>query len=187
MSGKPLTRLRNQSADYKVTVFFKELQGQIEKWFKDGSLAAQGCELDGDIQISNYNPMEKFLICNFVEPVNEGDEEEGSSYRYRMIFMVRIDQMKPTEAQGAQAQAPVQGEAPVAETPTEGKSLEIDKILLKIHQFDEENKEKGELVEEVAVEDIKEDFIIDKLGQLKDKSDDKNVDENDLKDNIYTK
>ena len=42
------------------------------------------------------------------------------------------------------------------------------------------------MVEEVAVEDIKEDFIIDKLGQLKDKSDDKEVDSNDLKDEIYT-
>jgi len=171
-----------ESADYKVTVFFKELQAQIEKWFTDGSLAAQGCEIDGDIQISNYNPMEKFLICNFVEPVQENEEAEGSAFRYRMIFMVRLDQMKGSDAQ---AQQSAQG-APV-ETPAEGKSLEINKILLKIHQFDEENIEKGELVEEVSVEDIKEDFIIDKLGQLKDKSDDKDIDSNDLKDNIYTK
>ena len=172
-----------ESADYKVSVFFKELKSQIEKWFSEGSLAAQGCEIDGDIQISNYNPMEKFLICNFVEPVTPGEEEEGSSFRYRMIFMVRLDQMKGTESQ-PQAQ-PAQGVTPV-ETPTEGKNLEINKVLLKIHQFDEENKEKGELVEEVDVEDIKEDFIIDKLGQLKDKSDDKGTDKNDLKDNIYT-
>ena len=41
-------------------------------------------------------------------------------------------------------------------------------------------------IEQVDVEDIKEDFIIDKIGQLKDKSDDEGVDENDLKDNIYT-
>ncbi len=34
---------------------------------------------------------------------------------------------------------------------------------------------------------LKEDFIIDKIGQLKDKSDDKGTDKNDLKDNIYTK
>jgi len=174
-----------ESADYKITVFFKELQSQIEKWFTEGSLAAQGCELDGDIQISNYNPMEKFLICNFVEPVTPGDEEEGSSYRYRVIFMIRLDEMKgaDAQAQGAQgAQA-----TPPAEPAAEGKQLDINKILLKIHQFDENNKEKGELVEEVAVEDIKEDFMIDKLGQLKDKSDDKGVDKNDLKDNIYTK
>ena len=168
-----------ESADYKITVFFKELEAQIKKWFDDGSLAAQGCELDGDIQISNYNPMEKFLIFNFVEPVQPGEEEEGSSFRYRVIFMIRLDQMK------GDAQGQAQGE-PV-ETPTEGKSLEINKILLKIHQFDEENKEKGELVEEVKVEDIKEDFMIDKLGQLKDKSDDNGTDQNDLKDNIYTK
>ena len=174
-----------ESADYKVSVFFKELKSQIEKWFSEGSLAAQGCEIDGDIEISNYNPMEKFLICNFIEPVTPGEEEEGSSFRYRMVFMVRLDQMKGTEAQ-PQAQQPAQGEAPVVETPTEGKNLEINKVLLKIHQFDEENKEKGEIVEEVSVEDIKEDFIIDKLGQLKDKSDDQGTDKNDLKDNIYT-
>lgn len=174
-----------ESADYKISVFFKELQGQIERWFSEGSLAAQGCEIDGDIQISNYNPMEKFLICNFVEPVTEGDEEEGSSYRYRMVFMVRIDQMKGDDAQGAQG-TQAQGAAPI-ETPAEGKSLEINKVLLKIHQFDETNKEKGELVEEVEVDDIKEDFIIDKIGQLKDKSDDNGTDKNDLKDNIYTK
>ena len=179
-----------ESADYKISVFFKELQAQIEKWFTDGSLAAQGCELDGDIQISNYNPMEKFLICNFVEPIQDGEEEEGSSFRYRIIFMIRLDQMKGTDAaQGAQGAqpAPAQGEAAPVETPAEGKSLEINKILLKIHQFDENNKEKSELVEEVAVEDIKEDFLIDKLGQLKDKSVDKGIDKNDLKDNIYTK
>ena len=173
-----------ESADYKISVFFKELQSQIEKWFTDGSLAAQGCELDGDIQISNYNPMEKFLTVNFVESVQEGEEEEGSSFRYRMIFMIRLDQMKGTEP--AQGQGQPQGEAPPVETPAEGKALDINKILLKIHQFDEENAEKGELVEEIDVEDIKEDFIIDKLGQLKDKSDDKGTDKNDLKDNIYT-
>ena len=170
-----------ESADYKVSVFFKELKSQIDKWFSEGSLAAQGCELDGDIEISNYNPMEKFMIVNFVEPITEGDEEEGSSFKYRMIFMIRLDQMKGV-AQGAQAQA-----APPVETPAEGKSLEINKILLKIHQFDESMEEKGELVEEIAVEDIKEDFIIDKIGQLKDKSDDEGIDKNDLKDNIYTK
>lgn len=175
-----------ESADYKISVFFKELQSQIEKWFSEGSLAAQGCELDGNIQISNYNPMEKFLICNFIEPITETDieNEEASAYRYRMIFMIRLDQMKGTEnAQPAPAEG---GEAAAPETPVEGKALEINKILLKIHQFDEENKEKGELVEEIDVEDIKEDFIIDKLGQLKDKSDDQGTDQNDLKDDIYT-
>ena len=179
-----------ESADYKIGAFFKELEAQIKKWFETGSLSAQGCELDGDIQISNYNPMEKFLICNFVEPVQEGEEEDGSAFRYRMIFMVRLDQMKGAEsqAQGAQAQMGAQPGAQGGESaPPEQKNLEINKVLLKIHQFDEENVEKGELVEEVKVEDIKEDFIIDKLGQLKDKSDDEGTDENDLKDDIYTK
>jgi len=172
-----------ESADYKVSVFFKELKSQIDKWFSEGSLAAQGCELDGEIEISNYNPMEKFLIVNFVEPITEGEEEEGSSYKYRMIFMIRLDQMKGD----AQGQTQAQGQQAPVETPAEGKSLEINKILLKIHQFDETMEEKGELVEEVSVEDIKEDFIIDKIGQLKDKSDDEGIDKNDLKDNIYTK
>lgn len=161
-----------ESADYKINTFFKELQAQIEKWFESGSLAAQGCELDGDIQISNYNPMEKFLIMNFVESVQPG-EAEGSYYRYRVIFMIRLDQIKGAED--------AQGEG----TAESKLSLDINKILLKIHQFDEENKELGELVEEIDVEDIKEDFLIDKLGQLKDKSDD--IGDNDLKDNIYIK
>ena len=147
-----------ESADYKISVFFKELQSQIEKWFEGGSLAAQGCEIDGNIQISNYNPMEKFLIFNFVEPVQPGEEEEGSSYRYRVIFMIRLDEMQPAEVQETPQ---AQGDEPT--NTTEGKSLEISKILLKIHQFDEENKPKGELVEEIDVEDIKEDFIIDKI------------------------
>jgi len=173
-----------ESADYKISVFFKELKSQIEKWFIDGSLAAQGCELDGNIQISNYNPMEKFLIANFIEP-SEEKVEENSLFRYRMIFMIRLDQMKGNNEAPAQS-SQEGGEAPV-ETPVEGKALEINKILLKIHQFDEENNEKGELVEEIDVEDIKEDFIIDKLGQLKDKSENENPEETDLKDNVYKK
>ena len=48
-----------ESADYKISVFFKELESQVEKWFSEGSLGAQGNELT-DINISNYNPMEKF-------------------------------------------------------------------------------------------------------------------------------
>lgn len=174
-----------ESADYKISVFFKELKSQIEKWFTDGSLAAQGCELDGEIEISIYNPMEKFLIFNFVEPSGEETEEseENAIFKYRVIFMIRLDQMKGSEDN----QPAMQGEAPV-ETPVEGKALDINKILLKIHQFDEEYDEKGELVEEIDVTDIKEDFLIDKLGQLKDKSENEGeVDDNDLKDNIYVK
>lgn len=163
-----------ESADYKISVFFKELESQVEKWFADGSLAAQGCQLDGDIQISNYNPMEKFLIFNFTEP----EEKDNQIYKYRVIFMIRLDQMKGSETT-------TEGEPT---NPVEGKSLDINKILLKIHQFDEDNKEMGELVEEVDVTDIKEDFIIDKLGQLKDKSEsEEETQGEDLKDNIYVK
>jgi hypothetical protein len=57
----------------------------------------------------------------------------------------------------------------------------------RLHQFNEENIEKGELVEEVNVDEIKENFIIDKLGQLKDKSETPSEDETDLKDDIYVK
>jgi len=176
-----------ESGDYKISVFFKELSAQIEKWFTQGSLGAQGCELDGEIQISNYNPMEKFLIFNFVEPVEpvqDANGEGNSSFRYRVIFMIRLDQMKGDE-QSTQGEPAQGGQAAPVETPTEGKKLEINKVLLKIHQFDEENKERAELVEEVKVEDIKEDFIIDKIGQLKDKSDKNGVDKNDLKDDIH--
>ena len=178
-----------ESADYKISVFFKELQAQIEKWFSNGSLAAQGCELDGNIQISNYNPMEKFLIFNFVEPIQPGEdeEEEGTSYRYRVVFMLRLDQMQGDESQAQSQPQQQEGGGNVPEITSEGKNLEINKALLKIHQFDEENKEKGELVEEIDIEDIKEDFIIDKIGQLKDKSGDEDIDSNDLKDNIHTK
>ena len=150
-----------ESADYKVTTFFKELRSQIETWFEKGSLAAQGCDLDGEIQISNYNPMEKFLIVNFVESVLEGEEEDGSSLRYRMIFMIRLNEME--------SENNIQEEGEMS--PEGQKNLEINKVLLKIYQFSEDNVEKGELVEEVDVEYIKEDFIIDKIGQLKDKSD----------------
>ena len=187
-----------ESMDYKVSVFFKELKAQIIKWFDEGSLAAQGCELDGEIQINNYNPMEKFLTCNFVESIVEGEEEENSLYRYRMVFMVRLDQMKGDEGgddtvdyeevpqeQQEEPQEETQEETQIGESVDNG--LDINKVLLKIHQFDENNNEKGELVEEVDVEDIKEDFIIDKLGQLKDKSDDEGVDDINLKDDIYVK
>ena len=172
-----------ESADYKITVFFKELKSQIDRWFTEGSLAAQGCALDGQIDISSSNPMEKFLIFNFTEPIeetkNKDEDEESSCFRYRVIFMIRLDEMKGTDNSQSQGAATI-------ETPAEGKSLEINKILLKIHQFNDDMEEKGELVEEVDVEDIKEDFIIDKIGQLKDKSDDKGIDKNDLKDNIHT-
>jgi len=177
-----------ESADYKISVFFKELRSQIEKWFSEGSLAAQGCDLDGEIQITNYNPMEKFLIANFLEPIVTGEDEEHEEdetyHRYRMTFMIRIDQMKGGSGEEEQQ---MQDEE-TGEEPVEGDSLEINKILLKIHQFSENNDEMGELMEEVDVEDIKEDFIIDKIGQLKSKSEGEgDVDDNDLKDNIFTK
>lgn len=168
-----------ESSDYKISAFFKELKSQIETWFEKGSLAAQGCDLDGEIQISNYNPMEKFLLFNFMEPINEGEDfenEDSVAYRYRVLFLVRIDQMTGDQSQDA----PVQGE------PAPTGKLDINKVLLKIHQFDDDNNEKGELVEEIDVTDIKEDFLIDKISQLKGKSDDDDVDGNDLKDDIYT-
>jgi len=172
-----------ESADYKISVFFKELKSQIERWFNEGSLAAQGCEVDGEMEIVNYNPMEKFLIVNFTEPISDDDSEvEGQFFRYRMTFMVRLDEMSGEE--GEQDEFDEEGESPEVQSD----KSDISKILLKIHQFDEENNEKGELVEEIYVEDIKEDFIIDKVGQLKGKSEEgQEPDDNDLKDNIYIK
>jgi hypothetical protein len=168
-----------ESSDYKISVFFKELKAQIERWFTEGSLAAQGCELDGEIDITNSNPMEKFLIFNFTE--QDEDDKEETFFRYRVTFMVRLDEMEGDEdvqdAQNSQEETP---------TP-ENKSFDVNKVLLKIHQFDEENNEKGELVEDVNVDDIKENFIIDKLGQLKDKSETPSEEETDLKDDIYVK
>lgn len=173
-----------ESADYKISVFFKELESQIKKWFTDGSLAAQGCELDGDIEVSNINPMEKILIFRFIEPLGEEEQVQGEevnlSYIYRIIFMIRLDQMKQNIPED---QEDVVGSVGV---PVEGKDLEINKVLLKIHQFDENHIEKGELVEEVSIEDIKEDFIIDKIGELKDKSESSDT-ENDLEDKIRVK
>jgi hypothetical protein len=169
-----------ESADYKISVFFKELESQIKKWFTDGSLAAQGCELV-DIQVSNINPMEKLLIFKFTEPVAEEDNMENiESFWYRVIFMIRLDQMKNIQPE---QEEDVVGPAGI---PVEGKALDIDKVLLKIHQFDDDNVERSELVEEVAIDDRKEDFIIDKIGELKDKSE-KEPDEVDLKDNVHIK
>lgn len=143
-----------ESFDYKIMAFLKELKYQIIRWFGSGSFAAQGCELDGDIQLSNYNPMEKFLMFSFVE--SDDNESEGI-LKYRISFTVRIDKM------------------------SDGDSTEINKILLKIYQFGDEI---GELVEEIDITDIKEDFIIDRISQLKNKSDDDNGDD-DLENNLY--
>ena len=166
-----------ESADYKVSVFFKELKAQIMNWFDSGSLAAQGCELDGEIQITIYNPMEKFLIFNFTENLSEDESKDGNLFfRYRVVFLIRLDQMKGKENNSEHPDI----------IPAVGKNLDINKVLLKIHQFDFDNIEKGELVEEVDVEEIKEDFLIDKIGQLKDKSDNSDNDV-DFKDNIYVK
>lgn len=166
-----------ESSDYKISVFFKELKAQIERWFTEGSLAAQGCELDGEIDITNYNPMEKFLIFNFTEQ----NDDDDTFFRYRVTFMVRLDEME-----GDEEVQDTQNSQEETSTP-ENKSFDINKVLLKIHQFNEDNIEKGELVEEVNVEDIKENFIIDKLGQLKDKSETPSEEETDLKDDIYVK
>lgn len=166
-----------ESSDYKIIVFFKELKSQIEKWFTNGSLAAQGCTLDGDISISNYNPMEKFLIFNFVENITESEKLEDDDieyYRYRVIFMVKIDQMNGDDIQNNSGE-------------NNSNSPEINKVSLKIHQFDDDNNEKSELVEEIDITDIKEDFLIDKIGQLKDKSDEQDTDQSDFKDEIYIK
>jgi len=222
-----------ESVDNKILDEFEELKSQIIRWFTEGSLAAQGCELvkkgnsgdndeDYDFYISN-NPMTKILGFKFIE---KNDRLEPL-FEYRVTFTVKLGTMNqpaqeslkiikeaddPT-AQPAQGQAqpaaqpaaqgqaqpaaqPAQGQAQPAAQPAQGQPsaeapqespFEINKVFLKILQFDENYRKKGELLEEVDITEIKEDFLIDKLGQLKDKSDDTGVDKNDLKDDIYTK
>ena len=136
-----------ESADYLVSMFFKELETQIQKWFSEGSLGASGCKL---VQITNnkiMNPIQKSQIIEFISP----------EYYFQIIFIVRLDEFT--------------------------EDNEIDKVHLKIKRYiDSETQQlERELVEEIDVEDIKEDFIIDKISEL-----DKNEeDEVDLKDNVY--
>ena len=204
-----------ESVDNKILDEFEELKSQIIRWFTEGSLAAQGCELvkkggsgdddDYDFYISN-NPMTKILGFKFVEK----NDRQDPIFEYRVTFTIKLGTMnqpaqesvkiireadEPVPAQGqAQPAAQPQGQAQPAAQPAqdvpaqpESSPFEINKVFLKILQFDENYKKKGELLEEVDITEIKEDFLIDKLGQLKDKSDDVGVDQNDLKDNIYTK
>jgi len=216
-----------ESVDNKILDEFEELKSQIIRWFTEGSLAAQGCELikkgnsgdddeDYDFYISN-NPMTKILGFKFVEK----NDRQDPIFEYRVTFTVKLGTMnqpaqeslkiikeadepsaqtqpaaqaaqtQPAQAQTSQAQpaaqAPVQPGAEEATQDPDSSPFEINKVFLKILQFDENYRKKGELLEEVDITEIKEDFLIDKLGQLKDKSDDTGVDKNDLKDNIYTK
>lgn len=62
---------------------------------------------------------------------------------------------------------------------------EIGKVHLKIKRYtdNEEQKLERELVEVIDVEDVKEDFIIDKIAEI-DKTEEEEKDV-DLKDNIY--
>jgi len=194
-----------ESPDYKVSVFFKELEAQINNWFEDGSFGKQGNQL-GQIQTSlTINAMEKYLLFDFTSPENY----------YQVNFIVRLDDMQnDTQSQGtlgetgdqnpAQAPAQAQQQAPQAQAPPSQlpenlkwkifeedengtappvkKNVEVKKVLLKIKKYSDLEKQKlvKELVEEISVEDIKEDFLIEKIAQLEDEKKEK-----DLEDNIY--
>lgn len=139
-----------ESADYIISVFFKELEVQVQKWFNGGSLGASGCQL---VQITNsqiMNPMQKYQMVEFISPENY----------FQIIFIVRVDEF--------------------------GDDNEIGKVHLKIKRYSDNDVQKleRELVEEIDVEDIKEDFIIDKISEIDQTDDEKNGDV-DLKDNIY--
>lgn len=139
-----------ESADYIISVFFKELEVQVQKWFNGGSLGASGCRL---VQITNsqiMNPMQKYQMVEFISPENY----------FQIMFIVRVDEFDDDN--------------------------EIGKVHLKIKRYSDNDAQKleRELVEEIDVEDIKEDFIIDKISEIDQTEEEKNGDV-DLKDNIY--
>ena len=58
-----------ESADYIISVFFKELENQVKKWFSEGSLGASGCQI---VQISNQeimNPTQKYQMIVYLQQV----------------------------------------------------------------------------------------------------------------------
>jgi len=139
-----------ESADYIISVFFKELEVQVQKWFNGGSLGASGCQL---VQITNneiMNPMQKYQMIEFISPENY----------FQIMFIVRVDEFDDDN--------------------------EIGKVHLKIKRYSDNEAQKleRELVEEIDVEDIKEDFIIDKISEI-DQTEEEEDDDVDLKDNIY--
>lgn len=121
-----------ESADYLISVFFKELETQVKKWFNEGSLGASGCQL---VQINNnqiMNPMQKYQMVEFISAENY----------FQIMFIVRVDEFS--------------------------EDNEIEKVHLKIKRYSDNEAQKleRELIEEVDVEDIKEDYIIDKISEL---------------------
>ena len=142
-----------ESSDYVVSVFFKELETQVKKWFTEGSLGASGCKL---VQISNsdiMNPMQKTQIVEFLSPENY----------FQLIFIVRLDELSED-------------------------GNEIEKVHMKVKRYsdNETNQLERELLEEVDVEDIKEDFIIDKISEIdKEVDDDDGPELGDPKDNTF--
>lgn len=140
-----------ESSDYIISVFFKELEAQVNKWFNEGSLAASGCQL---VQISNnqiMNPMQKYQMVEFISPENY----------FQIMFIVRVDELT--------------------------EDNEIEKVHLKIKRYtDNETQQlERELVEDVDVEDIKEDYIIDKISELDKEEDEEKTNLDDSTDNIY--
>lgn len=79
---------------------------------------------------------------------------------FQLMFIVRIDEMTDDN--------------------------EIDKVHLKIKRYSDSETQKleRELIEEIDVEDIKEDFIIDKISEI-DNSEEEEKEDVDLKDNIH--
>jgi len=133
-----------EAPDYKINATFKELAGEIKKWFSpEGSFGSQGCKIiggtedgeanaggDDGITISNINPMEKFLMFKFTEKEfqdkNTGQVEQ---FYYRVNFIIRLDQMK-NEANEESPQQDLLGDlgetgappaqAPPAQAPAQG-------------------------------------------------------------------
>lgn len=137
-----------ESPDYIISIFFKELEAQVNNWFKEGSFAASGCEI---IQFNtlSINPMQKTLMVDFVSP----------EFYFKMIFMIKVDEITDNE---------------------------VDTVYLIIKRYTsyEEKMLDRELLDELKVDDVKEDYIIDKISELDDKEEgESNLDDNNY--NIY--
>ena len=75
-----------ENADYVIKTFFETLIPEINKWFSEGSLGAQGCIIEeGDIDINMYNPMTKYMIIKFVSTED--------NYHYNLIYIVSVDKL----------------------------------------------------------------------------------------------
>lgn len=75
-----------ESPEFRLQAFFEELRKNINDWFTDGSLAANGAEL-GDIEISTLNDVDKSLIFDF------GDQDN----HYQVYIIISLEDVGEEE------------------------------------------------------------------------------------------